>query len=80
LFEIAQSKGPSEATTIIQITQPMRSYLDGAQEALLVGDAPKALDERNSAEVELVRMIAGLPPGEEEPPAEEEEPPAEEEE
>ena len=80
LFEIAQSKGPSEATTIIQITQPMRSYIEGAQQALLVGDAPKALDERNSAEVALLAIIQGLPTGEEESPADEEEPPAEEEE
>ena len=29
----------------------MRSHIEGAQQALLVGDAPKALDERNSAEV-----------------------------
>ena len=80
LFEIAQSKGPSEATTIIQISQPMRSYLEGAQQALLVGDAPTALDERNSAEVALLAIIQGLPTGEEESPFEEEEPPAEEEE
>jgi len=80
LFGIAQGKGPSEATTIIKITEPMRSHIEGAQQALLVGDAPKALDERNSAEVVLLGIIQGLPAGEEEPPAEEEEPPAEEEE
>jgi hypothetical protein len=77
LFEIAQSKSPSEATTIIQISQPIRSYLEGAQQALMVGDAPKALDERNSAEVALLAIIQGLPTGEEESPAEEEESPAE---
>ena len=70
LFEIAQNKSPSEATTIIQISQPIRSYLEGAQQALLVGDAPKALDERNSAEVALLAIIQGLPTGEEESPAE----------
>jgi hypothetical protein len=80
LFRIAQGQGPSEATTIIKITEPMRSHIEGAQQALLVGDAPKALDERNSAEVVLLGIIQGLPSGEEEPPAEEEEPPAEEEE
>jgi hypothetical protein len=78
LFRIAQGKGSSAATTIIEITEPMRSHIEGAQQALLVGDAPKALDERNSAEVVLLGIIQGLPAGE--PPAEEEEPPAEEEE
>ena len=80
MFRIAQGEGPSAATTIIKITEPMRSHIEGAQQALLVGDAPKALDERNSAEVVLLGIIQGLPAGEEEPPAEEEEPPAEEEE
>jgi hypothetical protein len=80
LFRIAQGEGPSAMTTIIKITEPMRSHIEGAQQALLVGDAPKALDERNSAEVVLLGIIQGLPAGEEEPPAEEEEPPAEEEE
>jgi hypothetical protein len=79
MFRIAQGEGPSAATTIIKITEPMRSHIEGAQQALLVGDAPKALDERNSAEVVLLGIIQGLPAGEEEPPAEEEEPPAEEE-
>jgi hypothetical protein len=78
LFRLAQGEGPSAAITIIKITDPMRSHIEGAQKALLVGDLPKALDERNSAEVELVRIIQGLPAGEEEPPTEEEEPPTEE--
>ena len=47
---------------------------------ILAGDLPNALNERNLAEVELLRMLQGLAAGEEEPPAEEEEPPAEEEE
>lgn len=51
----------------------MRNHIESAQNALLVGDLPRAMDERNSAEVELVRIIQGLPAGEEEPPAEEEE-------
>jgi hypothetical protein len=80
LFRIAQGEGPSATTTIIKISEPMRSHIEGAQQALLVGDAPKALDERNSAEVVLLGIIQGLPAGEAEPPAEEAEPPAEEEE
>jgi hypothetical protein len=72
MFRIAQGEGPSAATTIIKITEPIRSHIEGAQQALLVGDAPKALDERNSAEVVLLGIIQGLPAGEGEPPAEEE--------
>jgi hypothetical protein len=87
LFRIAQGEGPSAVITIIKITEPMRTHIEGAQKALLVGDLPKAMDERNSAEVELVRIIQGLPAGEEvtpvgeeEPPSDEEEPPSDEEE
>jgi hypothetical protein len=80
LFRIALGQGSSAMTTIIEINEPMRNHIESAQNALLVGDLPRAMDERNSAEVELVRIIQGLPAGEAEPPAEEEEPPAEEEE
>jgi hypothetical protein len=79
LFRTALGKGPSATTTIIKITEPIRNHIESTQEALLVGDLPKAMDERNSAEVELVRIIQGLPAGEEEPPADEEEPEEEEE-
>ena len=78
LFRIAQDKSPSATTTIVKMSEPMRNHIEGAQQALLADDAPKALDERNSAEVVLLWIIQGLP-AEEEPPAEEEEPPAEEE-
>jgi hypothetical protein len=78
LFKTALSKGPSAMITIIEISDPMRNHIESAQKALLVGDLPNALNERNSAEVELVRVTQGLPAGEEEPPADEEEPPADE--
>jgi hypothetical protein len=80
LFKTALAKGPSAMITIIEISDPMRNHIESAQKALLVGDLPNALNERNSAEVELVRVTQGLPTGEEEPPADEEEPPADEEE
>jgi hypothetical protein len=78
LFKTALAKGPSAMITIIEISDPMRSHIENAQKALLDGDLPNALKERNSAEVELVRLTQGLPAGEEEPPADEEEPPADE--
>jgi hypothetical protein len=80
LFKTALAKDPSAMMTVIEITDPMRNHIESAQKALLVGDLPNALNERNSAEVELVRVTQGLPAGEEEPPADEEEPPADEEE
>jgi hypothetical protein len=79
LFITALGKGPS-MITIIEISDPMRSHIENAQKALLVGDLPNALNERNLAEVELVRVTQGLPAGVEVPPADEEEPPADEEE
>jgi hypothetical protein len=80
LFKTALSKGPSAMITIIEISDPMRNHIESAQKALLVGDLPNALNERNSAEVELVRITQGLPAGEEQPPADEEEPSTDEEE
>jgi hypothetical protein len=80
LFITALGKGPSAMTTIIKITDPMRNNIANAQEALLHDDLPNAMKERNSAEVELVRITQGLSAGEEVPPADEEEPPSDEEE
>ena len=79
LFRTAIGEGPSATMTIIKISEPIRNHIESAQNALLAGDLPNALNERNSAEVELVRITQGLPAGEEEPPAEEEEPEEEEE-
>jgi hypothetical protein len=80
LFITALGKGPSAITTIIKITDPMRNNIANAQEALLHDDLPNAMKERNSAEVELVRITQGLSAGEEVPTADEEEPPSDEEE
>jgi hypothetical protein len=80
LFQTAIGKGPSATITIVEISEPIRNHIENAQHMLLVGDLPNALNERNLAEVELLKILQGLTPGEEEPPAEEEEPPAEEEE
>jgi hypothetical protein len=80
LFRTAIGEGPSATITIVELSEPIRNHIESAQKALLAGDLPNALDERNSAEVELVRITQGLPAGEEEPPAGEEEPPAGEEE
>ena len=80
LFITALGKGPSAMTTIIKIADPMRNNIANAQEALLHDDLPNAMKERNSAEVELVRITQGLPAGEELAPADEEEPPSDEEE
>jgi hypothetical protein len=80
LFRTAIGEGPSATMTIIEISEPIRNHIESAQNALLAGDLPNALNGRNSAEVELVRISQGLPAGEEELPAGEEEPPAAEEE
>jgi hypothetical protein len=80
LFTTAVEKGPSAVMTIIKISDLMRSHIENAKDALLDGDLPNAMNERNSAEVELVRITQGLPAGEEVPPADEEEPAEDEEE
>ena len=69
LFRTAIGEGPSATMTIIEISEPIRNHIESAQNALLAGDLPNSLNERNSAEVELVRITQGLPAGEEEPPA-----------
>jgi hypothetical protein len=48
------------------MSQPVRNHIDNAQKALIAGDAPGALNELNSADVELVKITQRLPPGEEE--------------
>ena len=80
LFKTAIGKGPSSTTTIVEISEPIRNHIENAQNMLIAGDLPNALNERNLAEVELLKILLGLTPGEEEPPTEEEEPPTEEEE
>jgi hypothetical protein len=85
LFQTATGEGPSATITIVEISEPIRNHIENAQNMLLAGDLPNALNERNLAEVELLKILQGLTAGEEEPPAEEEEPeeeepPAEEEE
>jgi hypothetical protein len=81
LFKTAIGEGPSATITIVEESAPIRNHIENAQNMILAGDLPNALNERNLAEVELLRILQGLTPGEEEPLAEEEEePPAEEEE
>jgi hypothetical protein len=79
LFRTAIGEGPSATITIVEISEPIRNHIENAQTMLLAGDIPNALNERNLAEVELLRILQGLAAGEEEPPAGEEEPPSEEE-
>jgi hypothetical protein len=80
LFRIAQDKGPSATTTIINMSKPVLSQIERAQNALLAGDAPRALDARNSAEVVMLEIIQGLPAEEEESSGEDEESSGEDEE
>jgi hypothetical protein len=75
LFQTAIGKGPSATTTIVELLEPIRNHIENAQNMLIVGDLPHALNERNLAEVELLRILQGLTPGEE---PEEEEPEEEE--
>jgi uncharacterized protein (UPF0333 family) len=79
LFRTAIGEGPSATTTIVEISVPIRDHIENAQTMLLAGDLPNSLNERNLAEVELLRILQGLASGEEEPPAEEEEEEEEEE-
>ena len=69
-------KGPSATITIVEILKPIRNHIENAQNMLLAGDIPNAFNERNLAEVELLKILQGLTAGEEEP--EEEEPEEEE--
>jgi len=77
LFRAAVEEGPSATAPIVEMSRAASSHIDNAQKALLDGDVPNALNELNSAGVELVRITQGLPAGEEE--SAEEEPAGEEE-
>ena len=74
LFKTAIGEGPTSTTTIVEKLMPVRNHIENAQNMLIAGDLPNALNERNLAEVELLKILQGLTAGEEEPPAEEEEP------
>ena len=71
-------KGPSATITIVEILKPIRNHIENAQNMLLAGDIPNAFNERNLAEVELLKILQGLTAGEEELTAGEEEPEEEE--
>jgi hypothetical protein len=73
LFRTAIGEDPSATITIVEISEPIRNHIENAKKALLEGDFPNALKERNLAEVELVRITQGLPDGEAESPFGEEE-------
>jgi hypothetical protein len=53
------------------MSQPVRNHIDNAQKALIGGDTAGALNELNSADVELLKITQKLPSGAEESPAEE---------
>jgi hypothetical protein len=71
LFRAAVEEGPSATAPIVEMSRAASSHIDNAQKALLDGDVPNALNELNSAGVELVRITQGLPAGEEESAEEE---------
>jgi hypothetical protein len=73
LFQAAIGKDPSATITIVELSEPIRNHIENAQNMLLAGDIPNALNERNLAEVELLKILQGLTAEEVEPPAEEEE-------
>jgi hypothetical protein len=64
LFRTAIEEGPSAVPSIVEMSQPVLNHIDDAQKALREGDTPRALNEINSANVELVKITQGLPAGE----------------
>jgi hypothetical protein len=75
LFKTAIGESPTSTTTIVEKLMPVRNHIENAQNMLIAGDLPNALNERNLAEVELLKILLGLTPGEEVPPIVEEVPP-----
>jgi CHASE3 domain sensor protein len=66
LFRIERLAGP-EGLAVMKELQPLQNIIDRAQDALRNHDNPKALQELNSADVEVLKLNQQVPATEEPP-------------
>jgi CHASE3 domain sensor protein len=66
IFRIQRLAGP-EGAAVMKELQPLQNIIDSAQDALRNHDNPKALQNINSADVEILKLNQKLPTAEEPP-------------
>lgn len=71
LFGLANDQGEQNMKALMQQFKPIQDSIDGTRDALRDNDAAKALQQLNTADVELFKIAQQLTPGEQEEETEE---------
>jgi hypothetical protein len=72
LFGLANDQGEQNMKALMQQFKPIQDSIDSTRDALRDNDAAKALQQLNTADVELLKITQQLTPGEQEEETEEE--------
>src|SRR5215207_9101345 len=73
LFGLANDQGEQNMKAVLQQFKPLQDSIDSTRDALRNNDTAKALQQVNTADVELLKITQSLPSGEQEGEEEEEE-------
>jgi hypothetical protein len=71
LFGLANDQGEQNMKALMQQFKPIQDSIDSTRDALRENDAAKALQQLNTADVELLKITQQLTPGEQEEETEE---------
>ena len=66
LFGLANDQGEQNMKAVLQQFKPLQDSIDSTRDALRNNDTAKALQQLNTADVELLEITQQLPPGEQE--------------
>ena len=66
LFGLANDQGEQNMKALMQQFKPLQDSIDGSRDALTNNDTVKALQQLDTADVELLKITQKLPSGEEE--------------
>lgn len=66
LFGLANDQGEQNMKAVMQQFKPLQDSIDSIRDTLRNNDTAKALQQLNTADVELLKITQQLPPGEEE--------------
>ena len=66
LFGLANDQGEQNIKALMQQFKPLQDSIDGTRDALTNNDTVKALQQLDTADVELLKITQKLPSGEEE--------------
>ena len=66
LFGLANDQGEQNMKAVMQQFKPLQDSIDSTRDDLRNNDTAKALQQLNTADVELLKITQSLPPGEQE--------------